>query len=463
MTESEIMQAGQISEIMNSLKILLEGYFLYRFVKPFCKNKKASFYAGGAVFVMAMVMLYLLPWHFGVFTAYGTAVLTAFLILCLKEHGNFVKYIFLCVTFSALCLFAFSISDVIYDETYHYLSRTEYMLAHEEQWLLLYAGVWVFHLLLESFVLAVSIWIITKNYVYKAEPVSVKELPLLTASSVMGMLGYAVMWDYRMNYIIENVNNSDILDFLAVLYYIAAIISIVAVIVLYQNMKAGQEEKLQNRLLAAQVDSIRQHIEKVENRYKSIRSMKHDMANHIFTLERLYAGDKQEEARDYTANLRNAFSEITGEIKSGNPVTDVILQEAKNEAEKRNIQFSSDFYYPTDGDVNAFDVSVMLNNAMENALEHVGESENPYISIRSYRRNNAFMIEIINSFNGTVQWNKETGLPVTSKEKEEGCGYSHAHGYGLSNIRRVVDKYSGDIDIALEDGEFCLTIMLMLA
>ena len=46
---------------------------------------------------------------------------------------------------------------------------------------------------------------------------------------------------------------------------------------------------------------------------------------------------------------------------------------------------------------------------------------------------------------------------------KEGCGYSHAHGYGLSNIRRVVDKYSGDIDIALEDGEFCLTIMLMLA
>lgn len=456
MAESEIY-VNHISNIMNSFKILLEGYFLYQFVKPFCNHKKSSVYAGGAIYVIAMVILYIVPWHLSIFAAYGISIFAAFLILCLKERGNFARNMFLLVTFSTLLLFAFSITDVVYDHLYDYLLGTEYMLAHPDQWLLLYVGMYVFYLLFESFLLSVSIWLIVKNYVYKAEHISVKELPLLTASSVMGLLGYKIIWYYRIDYILENEKLSDKIDLMAVLYYMAAIISIVAVIVLYQNMKAGQEEKLQNELLAVQVDSIKQHIKKVESLYQGIRSIKHDMANHIFTLERLYAGNKKEEAYAYTENLRNALSEITGGIKSGNPVTDVILQEVKYEVEKRNIQFHSDFYYPSDGDINAFDVSIILNNALQNALEHAGESGNPYISILSYRRNNAYMIEVANSFYGVLQWDTESNLPVTSKEKENG------HGYGLANIRRIAGKYSGDIDIVLKDGEFRLTIMLMLA
>lgn len=463
MTESETICVNQISNIMNSLKILLEGYFLYRFVKPFCNNKKSSASAGGVVYVVAMLLLYLLPWHFSILTAYGVSIFMAFLLLCIQERGNVARNIFLYVTFSALLLFVFSISDVIYDETYYRLLETKYMLAHPDQWILLYVVMWVFYFLLESLLLAVSMWIIIKNYVYKSERISVRELPLLTAPSVMGMLGYDIMRQYRMEYIIENEQNADMLDLLEVLYYVAAVISIVAVIVLYQKMKARQEEKLQNELLAAQVDSIRQHIEKVESLYQSIRSMKHDMTNHILTLERLYAGNEKEEAHAYTANLKNELFRITSEIKSGNPVTDVILQEVKMEAEKRKIRFHSDFYYPPAGNVNAFDISVILNNALQNALEHAGESENTYISVHSYRRNNAYMIEVANSFNGTLQWDAESKLPVTSKEKEDGRGYGQAHGYGLANIRRVAGKYSGDIDIVLKDGEFHLTIMLMLA
>ena len=49
------------------------------------------------------------------------------------------------------------------------------------------------------------------------------------------------------------------------------------------------------------------------------------------------------------------------------------------------------------------------------------------------------MIEISNSFTGNLQWDEERELPVTSKENTEG------HGYGLSNIRMVARKYSGDI------------------
>ncbi len=78
------------------------------------------------------------------------------------------------------------------------------------------------------------------------------------------------------------------------------------------------------------------------------------------------------------------------------------------------------------------------------------------ISIVSYRRNNAYIIETCNSFFHDLQWDMESGLLLTSKDEKD------CHGYGLLNIRRVARKYHGDIDITLKNGEFCLCIMLML-
>ncbi|NBJ95106.1 ATP-binding protein [Parablautia muri] len=179
-------------------------------------------------------------------------------------------------------------------------------------------------------------------------------------------------------------------------------------------------------------------------------------------LEGPYIGGKMEEAKVYDAELKNLLSEMTGEIKSGNPVTDVILQMQKKEAEKRNIRFRSDFRYPKGSWNNVFDISVILNNALQDAMENVKHfpSENTNgdafcILVHSYHRNNAYMIEICNSFTGDLQWNTENELPVATKRAD-------GHGYGLINIRRVVEKYSGNIAIDEKNGEFCISIMLMM-
>ena len=219
---------------------------------------------------------------------------------------------------------------------------------------------------------------------------------------------------------------------------------------------------MQSELLGVQIDSVRRHIEQVENMYRDIRSVRHDMANHLFTLEKLYEENEIEEARAYSAQIKETLTEMAGEIRSGNPVTDVILQEVKTEAEKRGISFRSEFYYPADSKVNAFDISVILHNALLNALENVDSSESAHIFIRSYQKKNAYIIEISNSFDGILQWNEQNGLPLTAKEKTDGQGYGQRHGYGLSNIRRIARKYCGDTDITLADGEFQLCVMLML-
>ncbi|HBA51128.1 MAG TPA: hypothetical protein DCZ91_25680 [Lachnospiraceae bacterium] len=490
-------------------EIFLMGYCLYRMVKPFmgksiseegqyllsgsmpsATDKKGGSREKGAVwvgtaYVLVMLGLYVMSMWRGVGRS-GQIMggLAVFFVMCLADRRNYRQKAFLVLTFFALHRFVGAMAEIVYDNLYYRIGNTDYITAHPNLSFALFAGMCGFYACFELLVMGIGIWLIIRTYQYRQE-MSLKELVVLVTPSLMGLTGYWVIWYYRYFYIVENQSNSDIQDILSLLYYVVAMIVIVAVIALYQSIKAVQEEKLQNDLLAVQMEEIRRHLEQAENLYQDIRSLRHDMTNHIVTLERLYAVNRTEEAKAYSLQLKAALSRTAGEIRSGNPVTDVILLGIKTEAEKKKIDFQADFHYPAGSRMNAFDISVILNNALQNALDNAPDheaenmaenalenalrndaekrsvkSENPYIWVRSYRRNNAYMIEIRNSFTGRLQWDAERGLPVSSKGNREGCG--QAHGYGLANIRRVARKYSGDMAIDVRDGEFCVSIMLML-
>lgn len=442
------------------VKMLIMGYVLYCFVKPFMQNKKGAACSGIAYFV-TILLLYLMPINIGNFAAYSTGIFAAWIVMCKTDRRNYRQKFFIAVTFFSVRWLSAYMTGIITEMMYQQMIDTKYMAAQPMTQFIAYIGVKILDVALVFIITGMSVRCIVKSYVYKSENMNVKEMCMLVVPSVTGMTGYGIIQYYQnhleMNAIERILGTYNVLAFL---HYGISIITIVIVTILFQSVKARQEEKLQKELLDAQVDSIRQHIEQVENLYQNIRSIKHDMTNHIITLERLYAGNKMEEAKAYTIELKAALAEAAGNINSGNPVTDVILQEMQSKAEKSEIRFDMDFHFPTGSNMNAFDISVILNNALQNALENAEKSEKPYISIFSYRRNNAYMIEISNSFAGDLQWDTEKQLPMTSKRKTDGYGINH--GYGLVNIRRVARKYSGDIDIALKDGEFCLSVMLML-
>ena len=91
--------------------------------------------------------------------------------------------------------------------------------------------------------------------------------------------------------------------------------------------------------------------------------------------------------------------------------------EKLREAKEKQIRFISDFHYPGDTKLNAFDLSVILNNALDNCMENVS-GENPYISISSFRKNSIFMITIKNRYEGELNY-KDSDLPETTKSGKE--------------------------------------------
>ena len=77
-------------------------------------------------------------------------------------------------------------------------------------------------------------------------------------------------------------------------------------------------------------------------------------------------------------------------------MTDVVLNGKQKQAEAAGIIFHCSFLFPADFGISAFDISIILNNALSNALEacqklkeQSGEAA-PEIEISSYCRNNMF-------------------------------------------------------------------------
>lgn len=443
-----------MQDVVVYAEIFIRGCCFGWFARRYLRKKKTALYAS-MLYCFIMAVLYIMPLVIKAGTAYITGIMAVFIFICFMERQNYKQKLFIVEVFFTLNWFAAAIAEILYDNLYEFILKTNYMARHTEYMSLLYILVCIFYIFIELLFTVSGSLCILKVYKNKHADMSEKELFMLAVPSFMGITGYQIIYYYRFFSITEAGRPLDIYDALVLLYCLASVITIVVVIVLYHNIKTKQAENMQAGLIAAQAGNIRKHIKQVESLYNDIRSTRHDMANHILVLERLYAGNKTEEAAAYSAKLKDNLNRTAGGIKSGNPVTDVILQEIKEEAGKAGISFNSEFYYPEGAGIDAFDISIILNNALQNALENTNKDSTESISVISYRRNNAYMIEVKNSFKGNLERDGENGLPITSKKEKE------CHGYGLPNIRRIAWKYSGDIDIELRDGEFCLCIMLM--
>lgn len=444
--------ANQTIAIMN---ILVEGWLLYCFVKPFMK--KNTHYVGLS-YSATMLVLYCVPQE--ITYPYLMGIIVAGSAMYLLERRNVRQKVFLVTVMYLLRWVVYGVALVLRDVLFALFINIPYMYAEPEKQLIAYIIVELIYYGVAITIMFLAIKLIHKIYVNKKEDVSGKELLLLFSVLLTVMIGYfsfnffSNVYLKDMEVYIWNVHTE--YKLLKVLYQVVSFAAMLIAIGLYQKVKQTQRDEKENILLLEQIESTKQHIREVEKLYGDIRALKHDIGNHITVLENLFLKNETEELEKYLSELKTTWSEGVAEIKTGNPVTDVILAQKQKEAEQRGIDFKCNFLYPSDMNINAFDVSVILNNAIANAFEGVKECKNPYVSISAYRKKNAYMLEVTNCIRKTVEIDVETGLPETTK-KDKG-----SHGFGLANIRKVAQKYYGDIDICLDDNCFKLTVMLMM-
>ena len=437
--------------ITSYLSVLVQlaaaGACLGIFVSPYLRSRSRAVRVS-AVYGVVMIVLYVMPPRIDNILAYFIGTLAAFAVMCIEDRRNISQKIFLSITFFSLRWLSASMAGILD----RYLDR---ILLNPE----IAARIWLSYgiyvvtrfldITLSTLNLLLAVLAINRAYEGKNRYMGRRELLLLSVPSLSGVAGYAVYHFYQ-----YKDELTKIYDLLCFLYYLISILAILAIIVIFQRWKTSQEEQAGQQLLESQIDNIKTHIEGVEKLYGDLRSLRHDMGNHIQMIERLMAAGNSAESSAYLERLKGEWQELTSEIRTGNPVMDMILLEKKKEAEARGIRFTCDFCYPNGTGLDAFDVSVLLYNALNNCLESVN-GENPYIQIRAFRKDSVFMLIISNSFTGRLQMDAAEKLPFTTKE-------NGGHGIGLKNMRRVARKYMGDLSFEQNGDEVTVGIMLQI-
>ena len=464
---------------------LFNAYCFVIWIRPFMADRRKVRHVGLAYAVGMLLMSWPL-FHISAMLAYGAVTAAAFLVMTRLDREYIAQKLFLAVTFFCVRWQAWRVAMCINNE-FFFLMESLKLVKSQMFWFQVYVASRIVTVILGCTLMYAGVRCLLWSYGNRREHMNIKEFLLLVMPSVSGAFAYGVFRYY--NYIYERDSGKSPFDLygsydlITLLYTVICYVPIFVMTYVFRQWKNEQEEDKQKEVLTRQIRDMHSHISEVERLYRDMSMLRHDMGNHLMTLEQLYGGGNYEEAGRYARVLKQEVQAAASEVGSGNPVTDVILSGRKKEMEEKGILFECDFHYPQTGGIDAFDLSIILNNALSNAIE-AAERENGVwmtgdhdtdksdmhstlrdqngtnvtrVSLSSRRMKNMYMIEVRNSYRGELQIDAADGLPATSKS---GAG----HGFGLANIRHVARKYYGDMEIGketYEGREYCVLRVLL--
>lgn len=438
------------------------SWLLIYWLRPFLFHKKAA-YAVGFIYLAFNVPAVLTEDDHGVGRILSILFMAIAVVILwlLDEKRNPVQKTFLVIIFRLINWITIEIfsefghyeGDMVFSFDLFRNSVTAAVLEYIIWNLLFYSGA--------CLLLFAGIKVLHRTYRTKSEELSRQEFIMLIipACSLLAvkpiMRSYVYLWmdGIRNGSIKENIHG----DPYRILFDVLSYLSILIIIAMYEKNKDRQKEIFARKALLDQTEDMKHYVGRIEELYEKMRSMRHDMGNHMTVISGLAAKGDTDEIAEYTRQWQSSYFDIQSGVKTGNGVTDVVLSDFAERTCAEGVSFEHSFIYPVGLEINPFDMSVVLTNALQNAIESAKKTESPHILLSSVRRDNVFILSVKNTEPEKVRPG-EDGLPHTTKE---GTG----HGYGLKNIQSIARKYNGDIEILQEhtDGKlwFILNVMFM--
>ncbi|KOC46192.1 histidine kinase [Clostridium botulinum] len=194
------------------------------------------------------------------------------------------------------------------------------------------------------------------------------------------------------------------------------------------------------------------YIPVIDNMIEEIRRRQHDFKNNINTVNGIIeiADDSElrEKLKGYMSSLNSANINLGDIMYINNTIIKAIIYSKVCEAQKNNIEFIYNVKNNSLEDIlKEYEISDILNNILNNAFEALENKENDKIVVLNILiKNGKNIIEVKN--NG----DKINSTDIKNMFKR---GFStkpgQNRGYGLYNVKKIVDCNGGTIQLSFED------------
>lgn len=177
---------------------------------------------------------------------------------------------------------------------------------------------------------------------------------------------------------------------------------------------------------------------------KQIRLLKHDMKNHLLKLKYDLVNDNCQKAVNYIDEMSEKITAEKEFVSTGNVDFDCLLNYKLAIAQEYGVDFSCNVVLPEELQVDSFDLTVILGNLLDNALNALKQAEKKILEIDINYSIGMIVIKIENTFSGMNNTYDNPG----------------EHGYGLISVQTSLEKYNGKLQNDIIDNKYIAKAIL---
>ena len=231
-------------------------------------------------------------------------------------------------------------------------------------------------------------------------------------------------------------------------FFLLNLICIVITASLNKSNQVAEKFKLQNQQLEHNI----RYAEAVRGQYQEIRSMRHDMKQHLATVNGLLLEERYNAAQRYISEITNGIEQIEIFMDVGNDFVNAILNSKLSIAKSKGIEVLCNSSSEVDG-INEFDLCNLIGNMLDNAIEAAEKTgSGAVVEVSLFSDKYKLMMTVSNSILQSVL-SDNSELKTTKSDPK-------LHGFGVKSIRTIAEKYSGIVDFYEEDLTFFCRVLL---
>ncbi len=216
-----------------------------------------------------------------------------------------------------------------------------------------------------------------------------------------------------------------------------------------------QEEKLKLRSENYQLSLQTIQYQYINDRIEQTRRIRHDLRHFLSTTEMLANAGEWEQLRRFISDTKESSDLGEPLFFCKNTAVNAVLSYYYPKMKSCGIISDIHVDIPKEPGVTSSDLSILLSNLAENAVEacsHQAATARSLSIHAAMRGENVLMLTVSNSYEIEPQ---ENARGVFLSSKRQGLGI------GLESVRAIVEKYKGRCSIEAKDKKFTVRIMLL--
>lgn len=175
------------------------------------------------------------------------------------------------------------------------------------------------------------------------------------------------------------------------------------------------------------------------------RALKHDMKNHTLVIMSYLEKGQINEARQYTSDILDSLNAMYTYVSVGNSLLNYIINHKLSKAKEMKIDIKAEIENLSFSYMDSIDFSSLLNNMLDNATEAAVQTKRKMLFVTITHQKGFDIIHVGNSIDHSVL-EQNPGLETSKNEP--------SHGVGMKQIKKIIEKYNGVLDIYEEQELF---------